>query len=64
VLLLLLNTDLQVYRTSDPPRPRTGAMLILKCFSPSILCMLYKSNPPTCITLSIKNHMKIRLVVL
>jgi hypothetical protein len=27
--------------TSDPPRLRTGEMLILKCFF-SILCMLYK----------------------
>jgi hypothetical protein len=41
-----------LFKTSDPPRLRTGTMLILKCFF--TFCMLYKYKPSSCITLSTK----------
>jgi hypothetical protein len=50
--------------TRDPSRLRTGAMLILNCFS-TLLCMLYTYKTPFWITLSMKkNYFKIRWVVL
>jgi hypothetical protein len=47
VIMMMINLAdtaiicLRVYYTSDPPRHRTGTMLIIKCFS-TILCMVYE----------------------
>jgi hypothetical protein len=52
-----------LWRTSDPPRLRMGAVMILKCFS-DILCMFCTYKSSSWILYLLKNRIKICWVVL